>query len=200
MRKRFSRWSGGGRRLRPARQWLPIPSTLMFNAITSTQVQSVLAFEEPTVTPGTPLTAEPPEDQTLLRITGAIRVGILASGCWTLSLLLVDRTWTPIGGEFATDADKRILWSETYSTVAMAATLAGFGSASWQTPNQVVIDATTDQVVECKPSAVYIDIAPKVKLEAGKHLVFLASENENGGTLSMRNEWMRVLMQRSGRR
>lgn len=196
--RRGWRRSAGRRPERPARQWLPIPSSLVFNAASVTSVQSMLAFEAPTITPGTPITADPPEDQTLLRITASLTV-TMTSGNWTLGLMVTDRTWTPIGGEFATDADKRILWSQTYSGDETSTVLAGYVSTSWFPPGNMVVNATTDLVSECPREAVYIDIAPKVKLEDGKQLCFVAWENNGGGTLTLRCSWMRVLMQRSRR-
>lgn len=183
---------------RPARQWLPIPATSLLSAVTVSTTAQVLAFEAPTVTPGTPVTADPPEDQVLDRVTGSLRVTLTGAGVWVLSLLMVDRTWTPIGGEFATDADKRILWSKTYDSQSLS-TLAGFTGVTWSKAH-MFITATAPLVVEQPESMGYVDITPKVKLEDGKQLIFLASECSGAASFSVTADWMRILMHRAGRR
>lgn len=197
MRRRHSFARHGGRS-KPARQWLPIPATTFHSLVTVTTAAQILAFEAPTVTPGTAVTADPPEDQVLDRVTGSLRVTLTGAGVWVASMLLVDRTWTPLGGEFATDADKRILWSKTYDSQTVSV-LTGFTTATWG-PGHMTVLATTQAIIEQPLEMTYIDIQPKVRLEDGKQLIFLVSEVSGAASFSLTADWLRILMHRAGRR
>lgn len=197
--KRTHRSFGVRRHERPARQWLAIPVTNFFAGATTGATSQVLAFEAPTITPGTAVTADPPEDQILDRIVAEFRVDLNGIGSWTVGLMLVDRTWTQSStGEMAPDGDKRILWYETYESVVFA--LAGLTTTSWVPPNSLQIQATTPVIGECDWRATHLDITPKVRLEDGKQLVFVAWENSGTATLTFTTRSMRILMHRAGRR
>lgn len=190
------------RRSRPARQWLPIPDTDFIVAAAATTTAQVLAFEAPTITPGTAVTSDPPEDQIVDRVVAELSIVMTGSGSWTLGLLLVDRTWTQTGGAFSLDGDKRVLWYNTYNTAALDAMTTGGSVISWQSPNHLVVNGTTtgDFIVECDWRATHLDIQPKVRLEDGKALVFAAWENQGTATFSASTRSMRILMHRAGRR
>lgn len=188
-----------GRR-RKELEWLGLPPTALAASTTATTALSHLfGFEAPVVTVGTALSSDPPADRIIQRITGELRVKLTGSGSFTLGLLVVDRTWTPQGGTFSVDADKRILWSRTYDSAELAGNVTGFTSVSWSAPNHMLVNATTDLLTECDRGAVYIDVAPKVRLEDGKSLAIIAWENEDGATLILNMVWMRLLLSRAGR-
>ncbi len=199
MKRRFSFGRQGRRLGKPARQWLPIPLTSFFSAQASTGIAQVLAFEAPTITPGTAVTADPPEDQVLDRIVAEFTVQLAGAGSWTLGMMVVDRTWTPVGGEFATDADKRVLWYQTYDSNTFS-TLAGFTGVTWSSPNHLLVTATSPVALETDMRAVKLDITPKIRLEDGKALIFCAWEDQGTATLSLTVRTMRLLMHRAGRR
>lgn len=206
MQRRFSKQSGGrstGRRssYRPAREWVPLTGTV-FNNVSATSSAKLIEFQSPTVTIGTALTADPPEDRTIMRIVAEFDVAMagppLAADRWTLGLLMADVTWTP-GATFATDADKRFLWYRTYQFPGVVP--AGTTSMTWQLPGYVFLDATADVFFQCDRDDVHIDIAPKVKLESGKALTMVAYEEvSTTGNFTVAMRTMRLLMQASGRR
>lgn len=182
-----------GARRHKARQWLDLGPTGI--TVTAGAVTSLVAFEAPTLTAGTPLTADPPEDQTLLRILADFTVVAPAamSDTW-FALLLVDRTWTPVGtANLAADGDKRILWSRYYS--AMGTTSPGV----WTNGLAITTGVGTAVVAMAEAKdRTDIDITPKVKLEDGKHLVMVCYTGATPPTsATLKNT--RVLMQRSGR-
>lgn len=193
MRRRFSSASHGQR---PARQWIPLQGNI-FSAVTATAVTSLYGLEAPTVTIGSSLSSDPPEDVTLLRIVGTMNLALSgAVGRWTIGLIVQDRTWTP-SALFVTDADKRFLWYRTYS---IPAGLAGVTSVTFDEPNWMQVLATQNLLVEVDRAAVSFDISPKVKLEDGKALHMVAYEEQNGSSLTLNMQTMRLLMQRSRRR
>lgn len=192
------RWSRHGS-AKPARQWLGIPVTTFFAAQSVGATSQVLAFEAPTITPGTAVTADPPEDQIIDRIVAEMQVVINGTGSWTLALMVVDRTWTQTStGEMAPDADKRILWYCTYEAGIQA--LPGLTNTSWAPPNYMSIQATTPLYLECDWRATHVDISPKIRLEDGKQLVWVCWEESGTALFTMATRTMRLLMHRAGRR
>lgn len=178
--------------------WVPLDGTV-FAAITSTTASRLYGLQAPTVTIGTDLTADPPEDVTILRVTADLSVTLSSAGCWVLALLVQDTTWSP-ASTYTLDADKRVLWHKTYDTNGALGALAGFVSATWECPNHLTVDATTDLVVECQPDAVQLDCTPKVRLEDGKGLHLVAYEQSGAAAMTCVLRNMRLLMKRSGRR
>lgn len=162
-----------------------------------------MSFEMPTSMVG--LTADPPEDITILRVVGdySVAVGNGVTGVWNLALLVQDQTWTP-AATINLDNDKRILWQQQYTAPAEAAALAGYASIAWYPPTLSVISATTslfgNSTMGALGNATHIDIAPKVRLEAGKALYLVAYEGSGTSTLTSSSVSMRVLFQRSRRR
>lgn len=162
----------------------------MFAAATGTTSSALLQMQAPTDV--TNLTADPPEDLTILRIVGDFNVIISgAPATWVLALIVQDQTWTP-GATFAVDADKRILWSQTYITQHTDTTHA------WDPPGTLGVNGA---VVGMAPEkSVHVDISPKVKVECGKALFLVAYENAGAETFSCGGHNMRLLFQRSRRR
>lgn len=181
------------RSVRPNKFWQELQTTWVMSQSASAVV-SLLQLQAPAA--GT-LTALPPEDVTILRVVGGFTVNLTAESAWTLGLLVADVTFTI--GSFPTDSDKRILWSQTYRIAASTASLAGFAGASWSPPGQQEISATTDLVVQCNREAVYLDISPNVKLEAGKALFLCAWEDSGSATLTVAGLNVRALLQRTRR-
>lgn len=191
---RFSRPGGrfgSGRGTRPARQWMGLNGGITVTA-GAASVTSLLAFEAPTVTFGTPLTSDPPEDQTILRIIGHLSIVSTVAHLMWLGLMVTDRTWTPVGTTtIIPDLDRRWLWymtydmdtTETFTPGGARASVTGGGAARGFT----------------SPVWTDIDISPKVKLEDGKQLCMVSYiDAGTAPTVTLRD--MRVLMQRSGRR
>lgn len=196
-RQGMRRRSFSGRRARVEREWLPLQG-VAFTAVTSTSAVSLYGLQAPTVTIGTDLTADPPEDVTIMRVVSefSFLMSSSATATWILGLIVQDRTWTP-GATFAVDADKRFLWYRTFRI--SPATIAGFVSLEWM-PGLITLDATTDTVVSDHPSRTTIDITPRVKLEAGKALHLVAYEESGTATVTVQLLTMRLLLQKSGRR
>lgn len=175
---------------RPARAWQDLSGQwLLITAATA--AVPILRFEAPTVV-GT-VTSALPEDITILRMVGSFQLSLGAAVCnWTLGLMVVDALWTP-GATFAADADKRVLWHETYVNSTGAAVV------EWTPPdNYTPVGGVTSYA---GPRACRLDITPKVKLEQGKALTLVAWENvASAAQLTTGSADMRVLYQRSGRR
>lgn len=186
-RRRFTRRSGSG--ARPSRAWSSLSSAFLLNSVTATTAVKLIELQSPLSLAS--LTADPPEDLTLLRLRGSFRVQMTANavGVWTLALTVQDTDWTP-GATFQVDADKRILWSRTYETSAAV-------THAWVPPGVLTITGTA--VVD-QMGATDLDIAPRVKVEAGKALYLVGYENSGAQTLLVTSDELRVLYQRSGRR
>lgn len=158
---------------------------------TAGAVTKLLEFQAPTVTFGTALTGDTPEDKTILRIVGnwtAVAPGA-GSDSW-IGLLVADPNWTPIGAaSIIPDLDKRFLWYRYF------AGLDATNTTTWSV-NTVVIGSTTKVMTVADTT---IDIAPKVRLEDGRALMAVCY---TGGTAltSFTFKDMRLLMQRSPRR
>lgn len=195
------RSSFGSRGQRPARQWLPLAGSAISSATGTTSV-SLYGLQAPTVTIGTDLTSDPPEDVTIMRVVADIQVvmtTVSAGARWILGLLVQDRTWTP-GATFAVDADKRFLWTMTYNYPANSTNTPGLTAWTYWPPGLIQVSATADQFFECPREAVHIDIAPKVRLEDGKALHMVAYEEAGATSFTCTIQSMRLLMQRSRRR
>lgn len=202
MRRQFSKRRGFVRRgLRPAHQWLCVPGTTNFSSqTTGGALSEVFGFEGPSLTAGTALTSDPPEDQVIDRIMASIQVNLAGAGSWTLALLMADRTWTAPSGstKYSDLSDKRILWSCNYDSNKLT-TFTGFVSAEWAPPGHLVIDATTDLITQCSDRAVLMDIKPKIRIEDGKALYWLATEESGTASFSSTCYWFRMLLHRAGR-
>lgn len=181
-----------GRR-RSANEWLPVSGTA-FSSITGSDTKVLLGFEAPTITLGTSLTADPPEDRTIKRIVAEFSVDLAAAatGTWTLGLIVADVNWSLTTGLFTGDADKRILWHQTYN----ASTAARY---FWTLPNHLQVASSATGMIETDWRATHLDIKTSVKLEDGKALYAAAWEEANGQTLSWVIFNMRILMSRSRR-
>lgn len=192
MRRRFVRRgfrSSGG--AKPTRDWVSVVAG--WNALTGltvTTASPLITLQAPTTLA---LTSDPPEDLTVLRLIGDFQVGLanVSSASWTLALIRQDTPFTP-SLTFVDDADKRMLWSQTYD-----ANLAAL-SVTWSPPGTA--DNGTVFVGGLPREATHLDISPKVKLSAGQGLYLVAYENEQGASFTTVSWNMRMLYQRSRRR
>lgn len=183
--RRFVRRSGG---FRPSRVWADVSGQFTFTGVTATTAATLISLQAPSSLAS--LTSDPPEDMTILRVKGSYFLQIAGVGRWTLALLVQDTTWTP-STAFTTDADKRILWSRSYFNISNVTT-------KWLEPDYMQWDTAGTIHIE-KSDAMHLDIAPKVRVEAGKALFLVAYEDVSGATLDATCVNMRVLFQRSGR-
>lgn len=178
---------------RPSRTWASVAGSFGLNAVTTTTSATLIQMQAPTDLSN--LTSDPPEDITLLRIRGSFTCllsSITVSSWWTLALLVQDTTWTP-ASTFATDADKRILWSrDFYAGTAV--------SHLWGPPGQLLYDLAGTVSTAGMPGCTDVDVAPKAKVEPGKALFLVGYENSGTGTLNVASVNMRVLFQRTQRR
>lgn len=185
-RRRFTRRSGSSGR--PSRAWSSLSSAFSLSAVTATTAVSLIELQSPTTL--ATLTSDPPEDLTLLRIRGSFNVTVSAAGGgWTMGLTVQDTTWTP-GALFEADADKRFLWTRTFRA-------NGGAAQEWYEPDCTEI---TGVAFFNAGGACLLDIAPKVKVEAGRALHLVAYEIAGASALTVVSSEMRVLYQRSGRR
>lgn len=185
---------GNRRGSRPSRSWADCSASWVMTAVTATTSARLVQLEMPASMVN--LTADPPEDLTLLRIVGdfsfAMSGNVTAN--WTLALVVQDVTWTP-SGLMTTDNDKRILWQRSFQP----GNVPGWTSTIWTTPATVVHTGTLSYAASSE-GATHIDIAPKVKVEAGKALYLVAYNNTSTGTVTTGSYSMRVLFQRTRRR
>lgn len=140
------------------------------------------------------LTADPPEDLTILRVVGDFRVvltGATPGASWTFGLIVADVTWTP-GATFTVDADKRILWHQTFVCPPAQAT-----NVIWDSPGWQCTDA--GNAFPVSPSPTHLDISPRVKVESGKALYLVSWENSGAASAATISSDMRVLYKRTGR-
>lgn len=175
-------------------QWSDVSGQWVFAGVTATTTSVLIQLQSPSNLSS--LTADPPEDLSILRIVGTFLVQLNAAVCaWTLALLVADVTWTP-GGSVATDNDKRILWHQQYENSS------GIESLNWARPNYLesVVGGAVTRRGECDWRCTHIDIKPRVVIEDGKALYLVAYEETNGGTLTVVSQDMRVLYKRRGRR
>lgn len=188
-RRAGRRFVRGLRGVRPSRTWADVSQQFVMAAVTVTSSATLIQLQAPASLAS--LTADPPEDLTILRIRGCYSTTMAGSAVanWTLALTVADVTWTP-GATFTVDADKRILWSRTYQASNATAD-------AWNPPGYQLVGGTPFPTV---PEMVMVDISPKVKVEAGRALVLVAYENVSGASLTVTSQEMRVLFQRSGRK
>lgn len=172
-------------------QWSDISGQFTLSAVGSTSTAILVQLQSPASLAA--LTSDPPEDLTVLRVKGFFSVTLSAAASaaqWDLALLVQDTTWTP-SATITTDNDKRMLWTRTFA--------AGTTNAihTWREPGYLEIAATAfvDQ-----RGMVEVDIAPKVRIEAGKALFLVAYESVTGRDLTVNSSNMRLLYKRSGRR
>lgn len=190
MRRRFAR---GTRRSGPSRAWTDVSTRWAFTGTTSTTAQQLISFEMPTSMVG--LTADPPEDITILRIVGSYNCQVTTdvTARWSLAVIVQDTTWTP-GSTVSIDNDKRVLWQRQFSPAAVT----GWTSSTWYAPDTVLHQGTLGYIARSEGS--HVDLAPKAKLEAGKSLYLVAYEDAGAGSITVSSVSMRVLFQRTRRR
>lgn len=181
MRRQFVRRTGSRG---PSREWMSL-NTWTQSAITATTATSLLGLEAPS--PGS-LTSMPAESLTVMRIVGEFSVLLSLASTWVLALTVQDATWTP-SSLFRSDADKRILWSESYRSDA---------AISYWFPGGVRgnggVQTGWDESHKTK-----VDIAPKVKLTPGQSLYLVAYEEAGAAEFTTLQTNMRILYQRSRR-
>lgn len=198
MRRRFVKRSFG-RSAKPALTWGQVSGAWLYTAQATTAATPLISLEMPATLVG--VTADPPEDLTILRMVGTFGVAVTVGATpvsWTLGLIVQDATWTP-SATFAADADKRVLWHETYGHSGANGTTAFWGfSATGGARGQVLNAALA--ATSCPERLETVDISPRVRVEPGQALYLVAWENANGGTLSTSTADMRVLFKRSRRR
>lgn len=195
MRKRFTGRARGSRGVRPSRTWVSLDTAMRTGSLSSTTATSLLSLQAPTTLT---LTSDPPEDMTVLRIVGDYAIKMSGSGAeWVMALTVQDTAWTP-SASFVDDADKRILWSRTYSTGTGTAVSVELG------PNGTVEQdsgGSPTRAYTLHPDITRIDIAPKVRIECGKALFLVCYEQAGTGTFEVdTTQNVRLLFQRSFRR
>lgn len=193
-RSRFTGQSARRHGGKPARQWVGLTVNNTTTAGVGASRFELLSFEAPAITVGTPLTADPPEDQILDRVLCSWSITASAAQNFDLGLILVDRTWTPVGTtSIVPDLDKRWLWWR--GNTAMLANdiwrpnLLVQGSGAGTGPNSVPVERDISMV----------DISPKVKMEDGKALVLVVYQSLATATTTFTGQ-VRLLMHRAGRR
>lgn len=169
-------------------QWSDVSGQFVFAAVAATSTSVLVQLQSPAALNS--LTADPPEDLTVLRMVGQFGVSIsAATASWSLALTVADVTWTP-GATMSVDNDKRILWQQEYRT--------GAAAGNWLPPGMY-----TEGGAQLFPGwweMTGLDISPKVKVEAGKALYLVAYENTGAATFTVTCNSMRLLYKRSGRR
>lgn len=190
-RRSFRRPGRAGARagLRPTRLWAGVSGQFAFGSVAVTSTVTLIQLQAPSPASFASLTSDPPEDLTILRMVGDFTtvLTVTTAAVWTLALTVADVTWTP-GATSVVDADKRLLWVRTFDAPS-AATWA------WRPPGYTAVNNVGFGYTE----AHHLDIAPKVKVEAGKALYLVAYEESGDATLLVSSVNMRVLMQRTGR-
>lgn len=190
MQRRFGRagrrFNGG---VRPSRTWADVSVAFLLNE-TVDAATKLIELQTPA---SLSLTADPPEDLTVLRIRGQFQVTLSTTSQWNLGLLVQDTNWT-IGTTLAGDADKRLLWTRTYLATSAVAYV-------WNPDGSLRRDAGGAGDVTIGLGSEYgtLDIAPKVKIQPGQALYLAAWEETGAATLTVSSTNMRVLFQRTGR-
>jgi len=163
----------------------------VFANISATGTSDLMSLQAPTTLQG--ITSDPPEDITILRIIGDFLVLITgAPATWILALVVQDTTWTPTA-TFPGDADKRILWSQTY--------FCSGTNESYQWYSGIFVPNGTPAAAAGTPREMsHIDISPKVRLEPGKGLFLVAYEQNGAVNFSVDPGNVRMLFQRTSRR
>lgn len=174
---------------RPSRTWAGVSGQFVMAGVTATTANALLQLQAPADLSN--LTADPPEDLTLLRIRGSFILQLSTTADWTLALTVQDTTWTP-GATFLVDADKRILWSRSFSA-------SGAVIHVWNPPGWLSWDTAGTRQLAGQVGVTDLDISPKVKVQCGQALFLVAYENSGAATLTVASTDMRVLFQRSGR-
>lgn len=162
-----------GRAAKSEKEWVCLGQTLVGNAAgINTTVTSLISFEAPTLVAGTPLTADPPQDRTILRIVGQLQVaGAAATGSLGMGLMVCDRVFAPTSGtgRMTPDLDKRWLWWRE--------TLLRSGE-SWDAQHYLSTGGVlSPNNVPPERDFTMFDISPKVRLEDGKQLAFITFQD-----------------------
>lgn len=182
-----------GSNARPSRTWIEVSPNLTagFPAVAATSAALLVSLQAPPTLVA--LTADPPEDLTILRLVGSFSLTLSITSIWTLGIIVQDTDWTPTAGVtgYSQDADKRFLWTRTFQAPDAQA-------YAWTPPG--VLTAGANAPVPMNMETVTLDISPKVRVEAGKGLYAVAYEQAGAGTLTWASFNMRLLFQRSGRR
>lgn len=176
---------------RPEREWVPLNGA-PYAATVATSAVSLYGLQAPTITIGTDLVADPPQDVTVQRFVAELSVlsSVASSNC-TLALLVADRFWTP-NSNFVQDADKRLLWYRTYvNALTTGITGSLWEGATYSTSGVALYTGIPEDYTR-------IDIAPKVRIEAGKALHMVLYYTSGTWTVNLRTA--RMLLQKSGRR
>lgn len=189
MRRRSS-FGSSGRPYKPSRVWLPLAGTPLYG-VSETTASSLYSLQAPTVSIGTALTADPPEDVTILRVMADFSFALSTAGAWILALTVQDTAWTP-SGTFELDGDKRFLWTRTYVNLQAGT------PATYHPPG--MLDNGAGVIGGDLVHATHLDIAPKVRVEAGKALYLVAYEQSGTATVTCTLYNFRMLYQQSGRR
>lgn len=186
----YSGVRGGG--YKPSRVWLPLAGN-PFSSVTVTTASALYGLQAPAVTIGTQLTADPPEDVTILRLMVDWTVQLAAGPVqWTLAFTVQDTAWTP-SATAQLDGDKRFLWMQTYSNLQAASSAAYHPPGVIDNGAGIIGGAYRDNVTR-------VDISPKVRIEAGKALYLVGYLQGGSGALSVNMHIARLLYQQSGRR
>lgn len=185
---------GAKRADRPNRRWLSLDQGWSISSTSGTSA-ALINLEAPTNV--TALTAAVPDDLTVMRIKGDFQTSLTVDASWTLALLVADSNWTP-GATFQADADKRMLWSQTYETDHTG--VAGATGTFWSPPGFLYVTATASIFAGSPRESTHIDISPRVKLESGKTLFLVAYENAGAATFQTTGRTIRALVQSSRRR
>lgn len=171
-------------------QWAAVAGQFLINGVTVTSASVLVQLQAPASLAA--LTADPPEDLTILRMRGSFSFLVTGSATarWTLALTVQDTVWAP-GTDFNTDSDKRILWSRKFNATNATSDL-------WMPPGTFNAAAAGPQASD--PRVTEVDIAPKVRIQTGQALHLVAYEDNSGGTVTVSSDEMRILYKRSGRR
>lgn len=176
-----------GRSAKPSRVWSDVSAQWVLTTVGVTTSVILVQLQAPASLAA--LTSDPPEDLTVLRLRGSFSLTLGGASFWTLALLVQDTAWT-LSNLFTTDADKRILWARTFQASEATNWLQG----------GILQGATAGNFAGVPLETTEVDIAPKVRIEAGKALFLVAYDDSGLSTLTTASANMRLLFQRSGRR
>lgn len=175
--------------------WIPVPpGNIDVTQVTSNTRVTLLGLETQLTTPT--ISADPPEDLTVLRVVGMLDLQLEGNtaGLCTVAFLVTDSTW-PMATVFEADSDKRILWHRTF-VLPKAASENGI-VLRWSPPGTLTSANVGGVTVVSDFGVCSFDFSPKVKLESGKALYLAVYVT--GVTVTLESYDMRLLCQRSRR-